>query len=146
MPFTQVTTCLICEGARQELGGKYNLLGFYGVAPNVNVSIIDFNLPVTLCLFFVGGPGSGQFHVGLRLTAQSGEVVPLPPSAELDVNLITGKRITYLILVINQRLPGPGRYRAELVVNGAPGFAAEFELAQGSVAQMRTQYPGEVSE
>jgi len=33
MPFPAITTCLVCDGVRQEILNKYTIVGFYGVTP-----------------------------------------------------------------------------------------------------------------
>jgi hypothetical protein len=52
MPFPQIVTCIVCEGVRQELLGKYTLVGVYGAAPHARVALVNFANPVDLCFFF----------------------------------------------------------------------------------------------
>jgi hypothetical protein len=67
LAFPTIHACLLCDFARQELGNKTILIGFYGAAPDVRIIIHDFKLPVQLCLVFCGGPGEGQFKVEVKL-------------------------------------------------------------------------------
>jgi hypothetical protein len=39
MPFPNSEFCIICEGIRPEIGGKVTILGFYGVAPHVEILV-----------------------------------------------------------------------------------------------------------
>src|SRR5260370_17099706 len=50
MPFPNFDFCLICEGIRQELGGKLTILGFFGMTPNVEVAVANPNQPLVLSL------------------------------------------------------------------------------------------------
>jgi hypothetical protein len=50
MPFPNLNYCIICEGMRPEIGGKLTILGFYGLAPNVDVRVVNPNSPVILAL------------------------------------------------------------------------------------------------
>jgi hypothetical protein len=48
MPFPAIDYCLVCEGVRQEFGGKLTILGFFGVTPNVDIGVGNLNQPLTL--------------------------------------------------------------------------------------------------
>lgn len=50
MPFPSFDFCLICDGARPEIGGKLTILGFYGVAPNVEIVVGNPAAPVNVGL------------------------------------------------------------------------------------------------
>jgi hypothetical protein len=50
MPFPTFDYCIICEIIRPELGGKFILLGFYGLAPNVEIIVQDSNRPMSLSM------------------------------------------------------------------------------------------------
>lgn len=62
MPIAPIKACIVCEQARPEALGKYSLLGYFGLAPNVVVNIGDFTKPVTLCFVFVGGQATDMFN------------------------------------------------------------------------------------
>jgi len=50
MPFPNFSYCIICDGIRPEVGGKLTVLGFYGMAPNVEIVISNLNQPINLAL------------------------------------------------------------------------------------------------
>jgi hypothetical protein len=131
MPFPTITTCIVCEQARPEIGGKFTLLGFYGVAPDVRINIQNFNQPVGLCFVFVGGAGSGHFVIGLRITAPNGQTFDAP-SVEGDLApAAIGSRFFMGFAGV---LPGPGNYSASLLVNGTPNSHATFGLDNAPAA------------
>jgi hypothetical protein len=137
MPNPTITSCFLCELARPEQGMKYNLLGFYGVVPFVRVAIGDFALPIQLCFVFSGGPGAGHFRVNLRVTAPNGQAFQVP---EFEGTLPAGRTgATNIFVGFSDTVPGPGQYRANLSLNGAPAFEGAFWLdnvtaPQGSTA------------
>src|SRR5258708_36964741 len=98
MPFPTITTCIVCDGVRQDILGKYTLVGFYGVTPNVLISVGDFALPVSMVCFFCGTAGGGRFHVELRVTGPSGRLVPCD-SAYVDGVLDPNMAVTYVTIL-----------------------------------------------
>jgi hypothetical protein len=135
MPFPQIRHCIVCEGARQEVLGKLTLLGFFGLTPDVGVSISDFNKPVTLCFVFAGGPGDGHFSITVRLVAQSGATLPGTSPAEGD--LLPGKLTSVFVLYFNAVVPGPGPYKVFLVANGHDAYETKFQFVQGDPQEMQ---------
>ncbi len=133
MAFPEINSCLVCEGSRPELGGKHTLLGFYGIAPRVRISFVDFAEPATLCLFFIGGPGEGNFTVGMRVNGPQGFVFEATP---VQGQLVAGRLNSFFIMAIQTPLPGPGQYRFTLTVNGRDYYPTTVDIAQGSREEM----------
>jgi hypothetical protein len=139
MPNPQIQGCIICEGARQEVLGKWTLLGFFGLAPNVRVQIAEFAKPVTLCFVFAGGEAAGKFRITSRLTAPNGDNLPGPG---VEGDLLPGRPTTIFFMQYFSVLPGPGRYKIILAANGQDIYDTTFELAQGDAQEMlRKQRP-----
>jgi hypothetical protein len=134
MPFPQIRACVVCEGVRPEVLGKYTLLGLLGLAPDVQINIANFALPVTLCFVFLGGEGSGSFHVAMRVTTPSGAT--LPGLSEGDGELAPGKPTSVVFMQFQDVLPGPGRYTVVLAANGQDVYRTGFVLAQGDAQDM----------
>jgi len=128
MPFPTINTCLVCEGARAEIMGKFTLLGYYGVAPYVRISIQNFNVPVQLCFVFAGGgPANGDVHIELRITAPNGATFNAPA---ISAHLNPQATVTNCFMTFLGVLPGPGNYVATLIVDGTPQYEAPFGLDQ----------------
>lgn len=134
MDFPQIQNCLVAEGFRQEILGKYTILGFFGIAPNVHIAIADFKNAVTLCFFFVGGPGSGAFRANIRFVSPSGESFAALSDAEGEFT--PEKSVSYVIIGFQAVLPGPGKYALTLTVNEQDKYSTTVEFHQGDKAEM----------
>ena len=131
MAIPPIKTCIVCEGARAEVHGKWTLLGFFGVAPDVRVSFTDFSKPVTLCFAFIGGDADGKIRAGLRVIAPSGAVIP--GAMETEGDFVGGKISTAFFMSFQAVVPGPGRYTVVLTLNGQDSFKTTVELVPGTL-------------
>lgn len=127
MTFPTISTCLVCEFVRQELGNKSILIGFYGVSPHVAVTVQNFKLPVQLCLVFCGGPGEGHFKIDLKLKAPNGQEFQAIP---VEGNLHPQSSLSNFFMGFQETFPGPGIYHATLLANGNPVYETQFSLGQ----------------
>lgn len=127
MAFPTIHACLLCDLARQELGNKTILIGFYGAAPDARIIVQDFKLPVQVCLVFCGGPGEGHFKVELKLRGPNGEEFRAIP---VEGNLIRQNAVSNFFMGMQQVLPGPGIYEATLLANGQAVYETHFSLGQ----------------
>jgi hypothetical protein len=125
MAFPTIHACLLCEIARQELGNKYILLGFYGALPTVNVNVPSFKLPIHLCHVFCGGPGEGHFKIDLKITAPNGQDFSAPP---IEGDLFPQSTVINFYMGWDLTLPGPGVYKVTLLANGNPVYENQFSL------------------
>lgn len=130
MAFPQILQCLVCEGVRREIHGKFTVLGLYGVTPHVRIYIGDFSKLVTLCFFFIGTAGSGRFVINLRLRGPDGQVIvhDTPPA---EGNLEANRFINFITMQFQGVLPSPGRYQVSLIDNTeVEHFPTTFELLE----------------
>jgi hypothetical protein len=132
MDFPKIDACIICEAVRAEPQNKNLLLGFFGIAPHVQVLLKDFNLPATLCFVFCGGRGSaGKFDIGLRLTDPQGLVVSNSDTApEIKGGELGNRTATNIFMGFHGRLGKPGKYTVSLIVNGAEHYTAIVDVLQ----------------
>lgn len=130
MPFPTVRACLICDQVRPELGNKFILLGYYGLAPVVSIVIVDFSQPITLCFVFAGGAGHGHFRIGVRVTAPNGTAFD---GSSVDGDLREGVPGSNFFMSFHGVLPGPGDYRVDLLVDGVSNFRTAFALTRPPV-------------
>jgi hypothetical protein len=137
MPPLTIRACILCEQARQEVLGKWTLLGFFGVAPNVRVGIADFRQPITLCFVFAGDQYVGKVRVSVRVLSPSGADVPGGMSAEGE--FLPGRLTSAFFLPFQAVVPGQGQYTAVLTFNGQDIYRTTFEIIQGDVAAMAKQ-------
>ena len=123
MAFPTIHACLLSDFARQELGNKTILIGFYGVSPAAHINIGNFKLPVQLCLAFCGGPGEGHFKIDLQVTAPNGQEFNALP---IEGDLVQQSGVSNVFMAMQETFPGPGLYKAKLFANGDPVYEAQF--------------------
>src|SRR5262245_6485804 len=110
-----VTACLVAETIRAESGGKFSVLGLYGVLPYVNIVFNSFEDPVSLALLMYFEPVSVQTR--LELTLELPKLIP----AKGEVNVVLPEdrvgvvAANFPLLKVN----GPGDY--EVVVRDKGG-------------------------
>jgi hypothetical protein len=132
MPFPNFDFCLLCEGIRPELGGKLNILGFYGVTPDVEVAIANPALSVTLS-FLAGFPlvpdaAQVRYMGSIVITRPDQvEVLRTPPSPLI---VEQGKRG---FVGFSFFIPPPypfGTYSIRILVNNEVKLDQSFRLRQ----------------
>ncbi len=131
MAFPPITTCLVCEGVREEILHKFTIVGFFGVTPDVRISLRDFNAPFSICFFFCGTAGYGNFNLELRVTNSYGQVVPGaigPTHASIEPSRSTSNFIFFFHGVV----PGPGRYGISLIANGVVAYSSTIDIDRAS--------------
>lgn len=138
MAFPTIDACFLCELVRPEAMGKFSVLGFYGVAPYVHIQIQNFALPLGLCFVFTGGPGTGHFRVGMRITAPNGAHFD---AQEIEGDLVAQANFTNIFMAFQSVLPGPGSYTATLLVHGTQQFQTRFVLDQMPTPPLRNLTP-----
>jgi len=131
MAFPKIDACLVCEGVRPELQNKSILLGFFGIAPYVQVLLRDFNLPGTLCFVFCGAGGSGgKYDVSLRLTDPQGRVISNPQTSP-DIRggeLAANRSTSNIFMTFHGPMGQPGKYNVTLVVNGSDHYSTAIDI------------------
>jgi len=133
MAFPIFEYCVICEVVRPELGGKFILLGFYGVAPNVEIAIPDINRPVFLS--FIAGSGpivdvTTSYDWVVAVSRPDGVTIFQTPPQRLVV--AEGKGV---ILPIGFNIAPPiltGRYSLRTLVNGDLKLDTSFAIRTGT--------------
>lgn len=87
MPFPNFNYCLICDLLHPEGGGKVTILGFYGLAPNVEVALGNLAQPLNLTFF--GGFSPIQdirpYFAHLVVTKPNNTVAFQSPPVELQI-------------------------------------------------------------
>lgn len=135
MPFAQIQHCIICEDVRIERKGLGSILGFYGIAPEVEILVGDFNKPIQrLCFFLVAKGGTpGKYKLDARVCDESGtEVITFNDIMRDDQD--RKERQYFALGVIGPKFPHPGLYTFKLNADGAPHFGTTFSLKQGTPA------------
>jgi hypothetical protein len=130
MAFPRIDACIVCESVREEVLGKFILLGFFGIAPYARIVIKDCKLPVSLCFVFCGGQGEGKFNVGLRVTDLQGVAIPGQIPDLINAEVKKEKSGTSVFMGFQGAVQKPGRYGVALVVNNVEYYSTTVDIDQ----------------
>jgi hypothetical protein len=138
VPFPRIKHCIIAEDVRLEQAGKSSILGFYGIAPDVQLTLKFLDKPLDrLVLMFIGGTGSGNYKFHLQLSKPNGEPVLNLPEGAVTVPSIEGIANTNFILGFsNLPLQQEGTYRIKLISSDGVQFETTFEVKQATPEQV----------
>jgi hypothetical protein len=130
-PFPPIRVVLLCEAMRQETANKQTLLGFYGVAEDVEITVENSHQPVGQLAFLVAAAPatlSTVYQVGVEILAPDGRKIV--ESSENPFRVERDRRIQLGINLVGFPLAGDGTYRFVLVVDGVKQPAHTFRVRQ----------------
>lgn len=133
MPFPNFDFCLICDGARPEIGGKLTILGFFGVAPNVEIVVGNPAAPVNVGLV-AGFPSVSD----TQTVYQHSFVILKPDHTQLLQTPPTGLNVSPAgrgLVVFGFIIPPPiifGTYSIRILVNGEPKLSTTIRVRQAT--------------
>jgi hypothetical protein len=146
MPFPEFDFCLICDGVRPEMGGKLTLLGFYGIAPNVEVAIGNPAFPLSLAIV-AGFPPVLDIRVydhSFVITDPSGNTIQRTPPSRLHV--APGGRGLVVFGFVMQPPYTFGTYTVRIQINNETKLNTSFRIRSANPAEMPgTQFPPPVA-
>jgi hypothetical protein len=143
MAFPTFAYCVICEIVRPELGGKFILLGFYGLAPNVEISVPDINRPVLLSIV-AGCPPVPEANIAYEcvVTITRPDGVGIVQTTPFRLAVSQGKGI---VVPISFNIAPPilsGSYSVRLTVNGEVKLDTSFSIRHATPAGVNRQPSG----
>jgi hypothetical protein len=133
MAFPQITACVVCELIRPEARGKYMLLGYFGVVPNVALSVDNMAAPVQLGFVFAAGKGNGKFKLTLRMTSPNGDLIKSTLTDTIEGELFEAKPGANIYFNFSGVLPKAGLYNVALLVDGVESFKGSFGVNPAQV-------------
>jgi hypothetical protein len=126
----------VCEGARAELYNKHTILGFYGLAPHVRVTLSNVEAPATICFIFSGAsdPSSGgTYTLALKLSDPSGLVITNhDTSPEISGNLRGERMVTNVFMSFQGTFRKAGTFRVALLVDGREHYVTTLGIEKGN--------------
>lgn len=132
MPFPDIKNCLICEEVRLERRKLSSLLGFYGLTPDVEILVKDFNMPVERISFVMLGKGEGgRAQVSFRIQDDTNNIILNSTPIETEILNPTGGQINYAIGVRGIKFPHAGTYRFILLISDKIHYETSFQVRQG---------------
>jgi len=127
MPFPNIDYCLVCEVARAEVGNKLMILGFYGLAPNVDIFVDNLTAPLNLT--FVMGIGVAdqeqEYGTVLIVTKPDGSTLVQIQPARLQISPTS--RGVFVVSIL-ARLPLAGRYGLRVTTNSEVKLETTFAI------------------
>jgi hypothetical protein len=143
MPFPTFDYCIICDMIRPELGGKYILLGFYGLAPNVELTVPDMNRPAVLSML-AGCPPVPEptisYEYVVAITRPDGIGIFQTPPVRLAVMQDKRMQVPLWFNIAPPLLPG--RYSIRLTVNGEVRLDTSFSLRTATPTDVNRAHSG----
>lgn len=138
MPFPKIRHCLVCEDLRLEKGNKATILGFYGVAPDVAIKILDLKLPLQSIMFmFIGGEGEGQFKITLQILNNDGVEVKQLPGIDFNIEPPSARTSTIAFTLRNFTFGATGTYTVRLSVDGKVQYETTLEIQQAKPEDLK---------
>ena len=138
MPFKGFDYCIICDGFRQEIGGKLTILGFYNLTPHADISIANPATPVVLA-FIAGFPpaedaASVQYMYSIQIDGPENRHMVHTPIARLNVSNVARGFVGQIFSI------SPpyrfGLYTIRITVNDNLALNANFRLRQASTDEL----------
>jgi hypothetical protein len=128
----------MCDVVRQEIGGKLAILGFYGVAPDVEIAVGNLGSPVNLA--FVAGfpavPDAARINYTHSTVITRPDRVEVMRTAPSRLNVSASSRG---FVVFGLVIPAPyplGIYSIEVLVNGEVKLETSFRMRQASIPEV----------
>jgi hypothetical protein len=124
--FPKIDYCIVCEDARPEPGSKLNVLGFFGLTPNVEISTANLKGPSKLLFLFGGSDGEGEIAAKVELFTPDG--VLLATSALLG-NLESKIRRAILGAGFGMPLQQEGLFTLRVINEGQVEYENTFQVS-----------------
>ena len=140
MPFPNFSYCIICETIRPEMGGKLSILGFYGIAPSVEVVVVNPTLPVNLC-FVASFPAFQDVtppYAGIALVLKPNGTAAFE-SPPIPMQVIAGRPGLFGVGAVITPPYTTGLHRIRFLVNNTVKLETHFNLrfpTQAEIAAM----------
>jgi hypothetical protein len=138
MPFNNFDFCIICELVRPEAGGKLTILGFYGLAPHVEVVVGNPSQPVQLS-FVAGFPpvtvpvAAGGYQSMITVSKPNGSLIFQTPPTPLQASTsLRGVIASSFVLMPPHAW---GRHTIRVKVNTEQKLEALFNLRTATPAE-----------
>jgi hypothetical protein len=130
MPAPKFNFCVVCEQIRPDVGGKLTILGFYGLAPDVEILASSMEQPLGIS-FIVGFPAvsandaNKPYQHCFIITDPNGKVLAQTANNQLNVVAET-KGMVAIGFILPPTVAG--KYTLKVLVNNELNFEATFKI------------------
>jgi hypothetical protein len=126
---SKVLSCIVCEGVRQETGGKATIFGFAGILPDVKILVSDDNVS-DLCLL-ISTLGEGEAVFTFKLVDPSNVVIAEPNGVSIKWDPNDGVRNVVLsIRDVNYLFEG--NYTIVVFADAREVYKGSFQVRDSS--------------
>lgn len=127
--YPKITTCIICEDVRPESSGKSTIVGFFGVAPEVEVTVVGIGEKVRISFMFTSNLAekNQDYKFVFSIFTEGGKEVA--SSGSVDANLEKGKRAVFVFGFAALDLSDGGLFNFSLTeLGGDTLFKSSFRV------------------
>jgi hypothetical protein len=130
MSLPVIRHCLICEDIRIEQRNLVSFMGIYGFTPYVEISIVDFKLPVAFCAVFNGEPVNGKLAITLQVQAIDGTRLQAQFMPEINEQIFQPQVASAFAFRVNVVFPKPDTYNLVALANEKEFFKDSVRVTQ----------------
>ena len=132
MALPKIKHCIVCEDARPEANKLATILGFFGIAPDVEILLKDFEKPVRqLTFLLMGGHGQLRGKISVRIFDMHGRPVIDTPMLDIDKTAPEGKNMSLIFSFGNVHFRQAGEYKVIFMMDGQQFYDNTFAVALG---------------
>lgn len=126
---SQIQTCLVCDMIRPELNGKLIILGFFGICPNVHITLAALDRPTPLTFLLSGRANAGQLSVALQIVdVQSQHAIA--STLEIPISVEGAGGVFNVVQTLLLTFGRAGDFEARCFVNGVKDYSGFFRVAR----------------
>ncbi|MCS6292619.1 MAG: hypothetical protein H8J66_06045 [Nitrospira sp.] len=140
MAFPEIQHCLICEDVRLERGGLGTLIGFYGIAPDVEILVRNLNAPIERLCFLLTAKagGTGKHTISAQILGEDEKEIAAFKGLHWKANeQKPNARHSFALAVGAPRFTKPGTYTFRLFADDTLTFETTFVVRQGEEADFK---------
>jgi len=127
-PVLKLSPAVICEDIRQEINGKYILIGVF----SADIRVVQFPIPVSFALWLPTiAEGTGSVNIEVRIVSPTGAFLA-QAKANVEIGVAGRGAIPVPPAVVQIQEPGMLKFQVK-VESGEWETVAEIEARQGVV-------------
>jgi len=134
MPSINVKFCIVCEDVRSEIHGKYSILGFFGLLPDVEIKVQELNKPIAQLVFLFNIYGDrGEYIFKCEIVDPKAKVVSTINLAPMTLVAKNDRDQSMAAIVLSGlAIASEGKHKIRLSHEGKTFFESTFVGTLGS--------------